>query len=392
MRTVHRIAAFLLPALLLMARAPIAFAQSPNDQARQWFTRSQQENEPRRQIEALQQAIAQDSLFLEAYDQLGQIYIRQQNDAAAELCLAQAEALVTAPEDNQRKAQLLFTLAGVRQRLGKLHEAEAALRAAKTLAHTRQMQAAILLELGTILYRQQRYPEAFAEFLRQLEADSLNRLSARQAENGFHALYLKAQRHGAKGNVEKAVVVYDSLLQRLGALEVAAQLAGVAADSTVTWPLSATLPSRQLNRSVLYPLGVTVTIVLVPLFGLMFLAPTARANFYLWRRNYPAAARTLEKLLERHPKRAGLYGPLAELYLQLGRNDERALRVYQTVLRLNLPTRRRDEINTLLAQKYLAEGRTDSEVIEVLENALKVESRNQNSSVKALPAKPRFVL
>lgn len=204
MRTVHRLVAFLLPALLLMTRAPIAVAQSPNEQARKWFTRSQRENVPSRQIEALQ--------------------------------------------------------------------------------------------------------------------------------------------------------------------------------------------PRQSKRSSLYPLGVTVTIVLGPLFGLMFLAPTARANFYLWRRNYPAAARTLEKLLERHPKRAGLYAPLAELYLQLGRNDERALRVYQTVLRLNLPTRRRDEINTLLAQKYLAEGRTDSEVIEVLENALKVESRKQNSSVKALPAKPRFVL
>lgn len=392
MRTVHRLVAFLLPALLLMTRAPIAVAQSQNEQARKWFTRSQRENAPSRQIEALQQAIAQDSLFLEAYDQLGQIYIRQQNDAAAELYLARAAALVTAPEENQRKAQLLFALAGVRQRLDKLHEAEAALRAAKTLAHTRQMQAAILLELGTILYRQQRYPEAFAEFLSQLETDSLNRLSARQAENGFHVLYGRAQRYSAKGNVEKAVVVYDSLLQRLGALEVAARLAGAAADSNVAWPLSATLPSRQSKRSSLYPLGVTVTIVLVPLFGLMFLAPTARANFYLWRRNYPAAARTLEKLLERHPKRAGLYGPLAELYLQLGRNDERALRVYQTVLRLNLPTRRRDEINTLLAQKYLAEGRTDSEVIEVLENALKVESRNQNRSVKALPAKPRFVL
>lgn len=35
---------------------------------------------------------------------------------------------------------------------------------------------------------------------------------------------------------------------------------------------------------------------------------------------------------------------------------------------------------------------TRAEVIEVLENALKVESRKQNSSVKALPAKPRFVL
>jgi len=384
MRTVHRITAFLLPATLLAVFAPIVLAQSNNNQAIRWFTRSQRVNDPAKKIDALLKAVAYDSLFVEAFYQLGQIYARQQNYEPAELYFAQASAHLTAPDQNQLKAQILFELAIARRQLGKLREAEAALREAKTLARARPMQAAILLELGTILYRQQRYPEALAEFLSQVERDTLNNAARQRATNEFHALYLQAQRHGAAGEVEKAVVVYDSLLQRLGALEVAARLAGVQADSNITWPLSSALKRREPARSLLYPIGAVATIILVPLLGLMFFSPAARANFYLWRKNYPAAARTFEKLLERHPKKASLYAPLAELYLQLGRNDERSLRVYQTVLRLNLPTRRRDEINTVLAQKYIAEGRTDSEVIEVLENALKVESRKQSLSLKAL--------
>jgi len=384
MRTFHRITAFLLPAVLLAVSAPIVLAQSNNNQAIRWFTRSQRAKDPAKKIDALLKAVAYDSLFVEAFYQLGQIYARQQNYAPAELYFAQAGAHLTAPAQNQFKAQILFELAIARRQLGKLREAEAALREAKLLARTRQMQAAILLELGTILYRQQRYPEALAEFLSQMDQDTLNDAAMRTAENEFHALYLRAQRYGAEGEVEKAVAVYDSLLQRLGALEVAARLAGVEADSNMAWPLSSALKPREPGRSLLYPIGAVATIILVPLLGLMFFSPTARANFYLWRKNYPAAARAFEKLLERNPKRAGLYVSLAELYLQLGRNDERSLRVYQTVLRLNLPTRRRDEINTILAQKYIAEGRTDSDVIEVLENALKVESRKQGLSLRAL--------
>jgi len=384
MRIVYRIAEFLLPALLLTVFASIASAQSQNNQALKWLARSERENDPARKIEALTKAITHDSLFTEAYYQLGRIYVQQQNYAPAELYFAQAGALLTAPEQNHLKAQILFELAMTRLQLGKRREAEAALREAKTLTNTRQMQAAILLELGTILYRQQRYPEALAEFLRQVDPDTLSNSPVQQTEIEFHALYWQAQRHGAAGEVEKAVTVYDSLLQRLGVLEVAARIANVAADSNIAWPLSAALKSREPARSLLYPIGTVTTIILVPLFGLMFFSPTARANFYLWRKNYPAAARTFEKLLERHPKRAGLYAPLAELYLRLGRNDERSLKVYQTVLRLNLPTRRRDEINSVLAQKYIAEGRTDSDVIEVLENALKAENRKQNGSLKAL--------
>jgi hypothetical protein len=72
-----------------------------------------------------------------------------------------------------------------------------------------------------------------------------------------------------------------------------------------------------------------------------------------------------------------LYSALANIYLLLGRNDENAIKVYKMVLQLNLNTRHRDEMSTIVAQNYLTEGRTDSDAIEVLESALKAEQRRQ---------------
>jgi len=383
MRIIHAFAAHWLLGVWLVLLAPEVFAQSNNTPATKWFARSQRETNSAKKIAALTKAVAFDSLFFEAHHQLAQLYAGQENLARAEFHFDRAGMLAVTSPQNQR-AQILFQLAAVRLKLGKILEAETALREAQTLAPARPLQAAILLELGTLLYRQRRYPEALTEFLKQVELDTAANLPAPKPADGFAALYLQAQRHGAAGAAEKALVIYDSLLQQVGALAVTARLAGIQADSHRVWPLSAALAPREQKPNLLYPIGVAATIVLVPLLGLMFFSPTARANFYLWRKNYPAAARIFENMLKRHPKKTNLYAPLAELYLRLGRNDERALKVYQTVLQLNLPTRRRDELNAALAQKYLAEGRTDSDAIEVLEMALKVESRKQSRSLKAL--------
>jgi len=381
MRIIYAIAAHWLSGVWLVLLAPAVFAQSNNTPATRWFARGQRETNSAKKIEALTKAVAFDSLFFEAHHQLAQLYAGQENLARAEFHFDRAGMLAVTSPQSQRAAQILFQLAAVRLKPGKILEAETVLRQAQTLAPARPLQAAILLELGTLLYRQRRYPEALTEFLKQVELDTAANLPAPKPADEFAALYLQAQRHGA---AEKALVIYDSLLQQVGALAVTARLAGIQADSHCVWPLSAALAPREQKPNLLYPIGVAATIILVPLLGLMFFSPTTRANFYLWRKNYPAAARIFENMLKRHPKKAYLYAPLAELYLRLGRNDERALKVYQTVLQLNLPTRRRDELNAVLAQKYLAEGRTDSDVIEVLEMALKVESRKQSRSLKAL--------
>ncbi len=124
--------------------------------------------------------------------------------------------------------------------------------------------------------------------------------------------------------------------------------------------------------------GASLAVVFVlSAVGFIALSPVTRARFHLWRGNDKAAAQIYERLLERHPGRAKHYPALADIYRLQDRRDERALKVYKTVLQLNLPFRHRDELNTIVAQKFLIEGRMDSDAIEVLEGALQAERSRQ---------------
>ncbi len=123
--------------------------------------------------------------------------------------------------------------------------------------------------------------------------------------------------------------------------------------------------------------GGAAALLVLPLLGFAMFSPAARARFQLFRGNYLAAAQIYEKALTRQPRKVKLYPALANIYLILGRNDENAIKVYKTILQLNLNTHNRDEISTIVAQNYLIEGRTDSDAIEVLESALKAEQRRQ---------------
>jgi len=114
-------------------------------------------------------------------------------------------------------------------------------------------------------------------------------------------------------------------------------------------------------------------LLVLPAVGSMFLSPMVRARFHMSRADYLGALRIYEKLLERNPKRVHLYPKLAHLYLLLGRTDERALKVFKTILQLNLVMPNLEQINTIVAQHFLTEGRTDSDAIQVFEDALKAE-------------------
>ncbi len=124
-----------------------------------------------------------------------------------------------------------------------------------------------------------------------------------------------------------------------------------------------------------------VLLLILLLFVAGFLTPKIRIGFYLWRGNYAAAAKVIERALERHPERLNLYTRLANLYLRLGRQDERAMKVYKKILLLNLTTPDHEEINTVVAQKYLTAETLDRDAIEVLENALKNELRRNKLPV-----------
>jgi tetratricopeptide (TPR) repeat protein len=110
------------------------------------------------------------------------------------------------------------------------------------------------------------------------------------------------------------------------------------------------------------------------LSNLLFM-PTIRACWYRYRRDYKAAARIYERMLERHPRRVKLYLRLSNIYLQLGQNDERAMKAYKAVLLLKFATPIREAVNMLVAQKYIRDENMDDEVIPVLEDALKTQFR-----------------
>ncbi len=141
--------------------------------------------------------------------------------------------------------------------------------------------------------------------------------------------------------------------------------------------------------------GAFAGLIVLAALGLIGFSPAARARLHLLRGNPADAAQIYEKMLQRHPERVKLYLPLANIYLNLGKRDERAMRAYKMILQLNLATRHREEINTIVAQRYLTEGRMDTDAIEVLENALQAELRNQKGRQiqrhnKDVIAKTRF--
>lgn len=140
--------------------------------------------------------------------------------------------------------------------------------------------------------------------------------------------------------------------------------------------------AKQDTRERRLPVGMALaSIIAVSLVCFIGLRPTARARFELWRGHEQVAAAIYEKLLTQNPQRVKLYAPLSDIYLRLGRNDERALKVYKSVVHFNLATTRREEINGMVAQKYLTEGRMDTDAIEVLEGALQSEMRKQKSMI-----------
>jgi tetratricopeptide (TPR) repeat protein len=104
--------------------------------------------------------------------------------------------------------------------------------------------------------------------------------------------------------------------------------------------------------SLLYYGGALVVLVAV---GALALLPSNRARLHLWRGNQEAAAKIYEKMLENSPDRVSLYPVLADLYVQGGRRDGQAMEVYTKTLELDLPERKRKQLNSFVMEGYLEE-------------------------------------
>lgn len=597
-----------------------AWPQSSNRQAMSWFETGLRESEPQKKIAAYSKASELDPSFVEAWFNLGMAYQEARDYARAEECLRKAYDVKPEKLETALKLKIVYELANVYNKSGKLESYERALHQAKALAGNQEMLARLSFELGRLLHQQQRYDQALVElkegrrFVKQdrenyenlillaekaqrlekayaraereraagnlkearalfgeiraenpkfrnvearlVEADSL--LNLETSKKIFAGLYEEARQHETEGRLEAALAAYENLLRQSAVYKDAEQrsqalresleqkrrneklestyAAGAAALRLRDWEAAITSfesalasdpkfrdarkrlsqarralaqegeetvaaryyadgvsalqrndlggalaafekvcklnpnyrdaaaslkeiearlakpsaalaspPVRvQINLDSLYQSalaaeagadwaqaeaelaklqvlqadyrdvaarltaarmklrqaeaaasvlvdrefstemigGAVAALLTIAILGFVVFSPAARARYRLWRNDPEAAVRIYEKLLERHPRRAQYYPALADIYLRLGRKDERALKAYKTVVQLNLPFRYRDQLNDIVAQKFLVEGRTDQEAIEVLESALKVEQRNQVQAAK----------
>lgn len=139
----------------------------------------------------------------------------------------------------------------------------------------------------------------------------------------------------------------------------------------------AAIRSGEGTHATIY-IGGTLATLLILVVGFVSLSPMTRARLHEIRGNDAKALIIYENLLSRYPTRVKLYPALAGIYLRQGRRDERAMKIYKTILQLNITTPNHEELNAIVAQNFLTEGRTDTDAIEVLEGALKNERRRQN--------------
>ena len=124
----------------------------------------------------------------------------------------------------------------------------------------------------------------------------------------------------------------------------------------------------------------TISVILMPLFGFLFIAPASRAKIYFMQGKFEKSAEIYEKMLSKNPGKIKLYPLLANIYLLQNRRDEAALHVFEKIMNMNIYTDRKNEINTILANQYLKQGRTDNNAIQILERELGTKTSKLNKS------------
>ncbi len=134
------------------------------------------------------------------------------------------------------------------------------------------------------------------------------------------------------------------------------------------------------RNALVYTGWALAAVIGLPILGVMVFSPGVRARYYFMRGKYLKAAQIYERMLLRHPERIKLYVLLAKIYLLTGRNDEKALRVFQMLLNLNLAAHMHQQIRTVLTDKYLTGSKAEPDAISVLESALKDERQKQNGN------------
>lgn len=148
--------------------APSAGEQIKNKEAARYYNMALKEKDPYQKIAYYLKAIELEPKFIEALYNLGLTYKRLRDYNNAYTYFMKAYSTESDRTTEQLQIKLLFELAFVSQKLGKLTDAEDALRGAFALAREPVARAQILYLLGRILYEQGRYEDALTELRKYL--------------------------------------------------------------------------------------------------------------------------------------------------------------------------------------------------------------------------------
>jgi tetratricopeptide (TPR) repeat protein len=127
-------------------------------------------------------------------------------------------------------------------------------------------------------------------------------------------------------------------------------------------------------------IGFAVSALGLPLFGILIFSPMTRARVSFKLGKYDKDANKYERLLRKNPGRVKLYPVLANIYLLKNRRDEMALKVFEMILRMDLNTKNKEEINSIMANHYITNGRIDATAIQIMERELDAKTKKLNSN------------
>lgn len=193
------------------------------------------------------------------------------------------------------------------------------------------------------------------------------------------SLYQSGQDYMQKNQWQKALAVFEQILAISPGDSTAIEyIPLIRTKLDLASNVTSASDSRDLIRVILLAGGAFAVLVVLPMVGAFAASPTVRVRYYLMIGNLIRAARVIERLLEQNPGRLKLYPILANVYLLGGRNDERAIKIYRTVMQLNLAKQNKQAINAILEQYYMIEsGENDQDAIDILESRLREELKRK---------------
>ncbi len=221
--------------LWLLLIVPLhGYGQSKDPRTLILFNQAAKESDLNKKIAAYKQVIEMDPLFVEALFNLGVLYKQQQDYNLAEQYFVQASRLSPGRTQYELRGRIIYELASVYKRAGKLKESEESLRSAKTFSADKELRSMISFDLGRLLFEQKRLEEAFAELKEGQKLSAKNKTFftnfIQAAEQGLELqkLYDSARQAETSGKLSEAKTIYASIFEKNPGFEdVEARLANV---------------------------------------------------------------------------------------------------------------------------------------------------------------------